>query len=455
MPASTPPTWAPGARVRGVLAAALRAPVSRRTWREVGYWLVSLPTSVAGLALLLAALGAGTALTVSFVGAVLGLTLLTAALSLAGRLGRLQRRLARAMLGVRVPAPPPVPKRTGGIFGRLDGALRSRRNWRAAAYVVVRGPLAFFGTWLMASFWFAGLLYLSYPVVWTAVHKHSERLRPGHQPSALLAPLPAGGVHVTTIGGAFLIFLLGVPVLLAAPWVGKGLVAIDSWLLQNLLAPVSLAERVRELERSRAIAVDDAVAQLRQVERDLHDGAQARLVAIAMTLGMAREKLGDEGPAQDAAATRDLLDAAHASAKLAIAEVRDLARGIHPPVLDTGLPDALATIAAQSTVPMTVVTDIGSRPTPAIEAIAYFCAAELIANIGKHSGASSASLEAAEQDGVLRLRAWDNGSGGATLAPGGGLAGLAERARTVDGFMEIDSPAGGPTAVRIELPLHA
>jgi signal transduction histidine kinase len=232
-------------------------------------------------------------------------------------------------------------------------------------------------------------------------------------------------------------------------------VALDSWLLRHLLAPVSLTERVRELERTRAMAVDDAVAQLRRVERDLHDGAQARLVAIAMTLGMVREKLGDDGPAEDAAGVRELVDLAHASAKQAIAEVRDLARGIHPPVLDNGLPDALATLAAQSSVPVTVVAEVGTRPTAAIEAIAYFCAAELIANVGKHSGASSASIEAVEADDTLRVQVWDNGHGGARAEPGGGLAGLAERVRTVDGTIHIDSPAGGPTAVHVELPLHA
>lgn len=441
--ASTSPTRPPGDRVRGALAAALRAPVSGQTWREVGYWLASLPVSAAGFVLVLGALAAGTALTVSLLGAVLGLTLLTAAMSLANGLGRVQRRLARAMLGVRISAPPLAPPWTGGIFGRLDRALRSSRNWRAVAYVLIRGPLAFFGTYLMAAFWLTGLFYLSYPVFWSVWHQHVQ------------GPFPAGEVHITTLGEAFLIFLLAVPVLLAAPWVGRGLVAIDGWLLRNLLAPVSLTERVRELERTRAMAVDDAVAQLRRVERDLHDGAQARLVAIAMTLGMAREKLGDAGPAQDAASARDLLDAAHASAKQAIAEVRDLARGIHPPVLDNGLPDALATLAAQSSVPVTFAAEIGPRPTPAIEAIAYFCAAELIANVGKHSGASTASLQAVARDGTLRLRVWDNGRGGARAEPGGGLTGLAERVRTVDGTMHVDSPAGGPTAVQLELPLHA
>jgi signal transduction histidine kinase len=444
-----------GDAARGMLAAALRAPVASRTWREVGYWLVSLPVSFAGFALVVAALAAGTALTVTIVGAVLGLLLLLGGLSLATGVGGVQRRLARRMLGLRLPAPPPEPRTGRGVLGRLESALRSGRRWRAVAYVLIRFPLAYAGTVAIAVSWSVGLLYLSYPALWTALHARFVHPRSGGQPVPVLAPFPAGGIHITTLGGSFLIFLLAVPVLVAAAWVTRGVVGIDGWLLRHLLAPVSLTERVRELERSRALAVDDAQARLRRVERDLHDGAQARLVAIAMTLGMAREKLGDEESPADAAKVRALVDAAHANAKEAITEVRDLARGIHPPVLDNGLPDALATLAAQSAVPVAVVAEIDPRPTPAIEAIAYFCAAELIANVAKHSGASSASLEAVAADGTLRLRVWDNGRGGAAAGPGGGLAGLAERVRTVDGSLDVDSPAGGPTAVRVELPLHA
>lgn len=453
--ASTPRARPERGRARGVLVAVLRAPVSGRTWREVGYWLVSAPVSLAGFALVVAALAAGTALTVTVVGAVLGLLLLLAGLSLATGVAGVQRRLARAMLGLRVPAPPPEPRTARGVLGRLEAPLRSGRKWRAVAYVLIRWPLAYAGTVAIAVTWFSGLLYLSYPALWTALHGREIRGRAAERPVPVLSPFPAGGVHITTIGEAFLIFLLAVPVLVAAAWMTRGVIAIDSWLMRHLLTPGSLTVRVRELERSRALAVDDAEARLRRVERDLHDGAQARLVAIAMTLGMAREKLGDDESPADPARVRALVDAAHANAKEAIAEVRDLARGIHPPVLDNGLPDALATLAAQSAVPVAVVAEIDPRPTPAIEAIAYFCAAELIANVAKHSGASSASLEAAAADGTLRLRVWDNGRGGAAAGPGGGLAGLADRVRTVDGSLDIDSPAGGPTVVRVELPLHA
>jgi signal transduction histidine kinase len=191
------------------------------------------------------------------------------------------------------------------------------------------------------------------------------------------------------------------------------------------------------------------------VERDLHDGAQARLVALAMSLGMAREKLGEGASEDDVARARLLVDTAHRGAKEAITELRDLARGIHPPVLDSGLPEALSTLAARSAIPVTLTASIPRRPTPAIEAIAYFCAAELLANAAKHSAAAEVTIDAAEQGGVLRLRVLDDGRGGADPGRGSGLAGLRQRVRTVDGRMSVDSPQGGPTLVTVELPMHA
>jgi signal transduction histidine kinase len=229
--------------------------------------------------------------------------------------------------------------------------------------------------------------------------------------------------------------------------------------MRGLLGPASLTERVRALEVTRAHAVDDAAARLRSIERDLHDGAQAQLVGLAMKLGLAREKLGAgaQGGLNPADLDRavELVDAAHRGAVEAITELRVLARGIHPPVLDNGLADALTTLAARSAVPVDLVTDITDRPSAAIETITYFCAAELLANAAKHSGARHVTLEAIHVPGLLRLRVADDGRGGASLDAGGGLAGLADRIRTVDGVMNISSPRGGPTVVTVELPSHA
>jgi signal transduction histidine kinase len=219
------------------------------------------------------------------------------------------------------------------------------------------------------------------------------------------------------------------------------------------------AERARELQERRALAVDESAARLRRIERDLHDGAQVRLAALALALGEIKENLasadgggGDDG---DGGRTLGLVTAAHTSAKEALTELRDLARGIHPPVLDRGLGPALSSLAQASAVPVTLNVDISARPSPAIEAIAYFCAAELLANVTKHSGAGRATIGVTDSDGRLIMTVTDNGAGRAHPVPGGGLAGLAERVRTVDGKLGIDSPAGGPSIVTIELPVHA
>ena len=215
---------------------------------------------------------------------------------------------------------------------------------------------------------------------------------------------------------------------------------------------------MRELEQSRAHAVDDSAARLRRIERDLHDGAQAQMVAVAMKLGLAREKLGGTATGiteADMERALELVDAAHRSAKEAIIELRDLARGIHPPVLDHGLGTALTTLAARSDVPVELVIDLPERPSAAIETIAYFCAAELLTNVVKHSGARHATLEVVHVPGLLRVLVSDDGSGGARIEARGGLAGLAERVRTVDGSLQVASPRGGPTVVTVELPSHA
>jgi signal transduction histidine kinase len=264
--------------------------------------------------------------------------------------------------------------------------------------------------------------------------------------------------------------VLGVLLLASVRWLGP-----LTWLAALPLAGAALIfwtvyrlqqdsiRRVRELEQSRAHVVDDSAARLRRIERDLHDGAQAQMVAVAMKLGLAKEKLGGTiagttvaGTAQaDLERVLELVDAAHRGAKEAITELRDLAHGIHPPVLDRGLGAALATLAARSDPPVELVVDLPERPSAAIETIAYFCAAELLANVAKHSGARHATMEAVHMPGLLRVRVSDDGTGGARLEARGGLAGLADRVRTVDGRLQISSPPGGPTVIAVELPSHA
>lgn len=241
--------------------------------------------------------------------------------------------------------------------------------------------------------------------------------------------------------------------LAAAPLAGAALIFWTVYRLQQ-----DSISRVRELEQSRAHVVEDSAARLRRIERDLHDGAQAQMVAVAMKLGLAREKLGDVigGTTQpDLERVLELVDAAHRGAKQAITELRDLARGIHPSVLDHGLGTAFSTLAARSDVPVELVVDLPERSSAAIETIAYFCAAELLSNVAKHSGARHATLEASQVGVLLRVRVSDDGSGGARIEKRGGLAGLAERVRTVDGKLQVSSPPNGPTVVTIELPSRA
>jgi signal transduction histidine kinase len=261
------------------------------------------------------------------------------------------------------------------------------------------------------------------------------------------------------------VFFAGIVFFFAAPWAVRVVVYLDRRVMRVLLAPDALAARVRVLERARAQSVDSSAATLRRIERDLHDGTQAQLVALAMRLGMAKEKLaavggaGGVGGRTELDHIRQLVDDAHRGAKEAIVELRDLARGIHPPALDVGLEGALSTLAARSTVPAELTVTLHDRPTPAIEAIAYFCVAELLANVAQHAHASHASIMCTDHGQWLRVVVRDDGTGGAQLSRVGslssGLVGLTDRVHAVDGRLDIASPPRGPTVVTVDLPLHA
>jgi signal transduction histidine kinase len=460
--ASPAPGRRPGGGAAAAVRAALAAPFTHRARLELLFCLASVPL---GFCLFLVPYWtAGPALAVALLAprydstwvaavpsslAVLALVVL--ATRIARGLGAVHRRLAARLLGERIPPPPPRPPGRG-VAGWLAAGLRDRPGWRAVAYQLVKLPLAVLEAYA-AFLWVAGLVNLSYPFWWGLFRNHP--------PGVTLDPVPAatpffgGTFPVATFGGTFAAFAAGVAMVLAAPWVTRAVVAGDRRLLRALVGPGGLAQRVQDLEQTRALAVDDAAARLRQVERDLHDGAQIRLATMAMHLGMAMEKLEDEGGQAEVRQARELVDEAHRAAKDALAELRDLVRGIHPPVLDNGLADALATLAAGSGIPVQLTCDLPDRPTPAIETIAYFCAAELLANAAKHSHATRVTVRATEADGRLLLAVGDDGTGGADPAAGSGLAGLAQRVRTVDGRLEIASPPGGPTTVTAVLPLRA
>ncbi|MGW0823389.1 sensor histidine kinase [Streptomyces sp. NPDC002845] len=361
-----------------------------QTWREIAHLLANLPVSLLGFSYVTTVLYTGALLTVT----VIGFPLLAGALMGARQLGKLERARARGLLGVRVDEPSPLPLRGGnGVFSQLWMSVKDPVGWRTMLYEFMRLP------WGIATF---TITFTSLFVAW--------------------------------------------PVL---PFIARGLTNVDRAMVRALLSPSDeLERRIAELESDRGVVVDTAAADLRRIERDLHDGAQARLVNLAMGLGLAKEKLLED---PDSAAS--MVEEAHGEVKLALRELRDLARGIHPAVLtDRGLDAALSSVASRCTAPVKVTVELPSRPAAAIEGIAYFTVSELLQNISKHSGARTATVDVWRADDRLLIQVWDDGRGGASLDGGTGMAGLADRLGAVDGLFLIDSPAGGPTAITAELP---
>ncbi|WP_326760474.1 sensor domain-containing protein [Streptomyces phaeochromogenes] len=364
----------------------------RHTWKEIAHLLANLPVSLVGFTYVVTVLFTGAFLTLT----VIGFPLLAAGLMGARQLGKLERGRARGLLGVRVDEPSPLPLRgQGGFFAQLWMSLKDPVGWRTVLYEFMRLP------WGVVTF-------------------------------------------TVTLVSLFVLW----PVL---PYIARGLANADRAMVRGLLSPSDeLERRIAELESDRGVVVDTAAADLRRIERDLHDGAQARLVNLAMGLGLAKEKLL-EGRADETVAA--MVDEAHGEVKLALQELRDLARGIHPAVLtDRGLDAALSSVASRCTVPVKVTADLPTRPAAAIEGIAYFTVSELLQNVSKHSGARSASVDVWRSDSRLLIQIWDDGRGGAALDGGTGMAGLADRLGAVDGLFVIDSPVGGPTTITAELP---
>ncbi|WP_329250332.1 sensor domain-containing protein [Actinoallomurus sp. NBC_01490] len=403
----------------------LRAPVSRRAWVELAYVLVSTPLAALGFAyvVVMLVLGAGLSVTAA------GFPLLAAGLVGARRIGGLHRRLAGRFLGERIEAPA-RPVATPGPLGRMQTRLSDPAGWRTVAYLLLKLPVIALQVYVLALTWVWGVVAATRPLQ-----------------NALGLNQEAPGSHTLFDNGA-LMCVGGVALLFLAPWAVHVATVPDRMLARWLLGRRGLEERVRDLEETRARAVDDAAAMLRRIERDLHDGAQVRLIALTMQLTMVRDAVTDD-------AARALVDTARATAKEAVEELRELVRGIHPPALDHGLDTALTTLAARSGVPVETEISLPVRPTAAIESIAYFCAAELLANAAKHSGASRIRLTLAQDGDRLCLRVHDDGRGGADPGGGSGLSGLLDRVRTVDGRLDVSSPPGGPTVVTVELPSHA
>ncbi|MEH0404695.1 sensor domain-containing protein [Streptomyces sp. B21-089] len=420
-----------------VLPAALRAPFEGRTWRELGYVLLSMPISVVLFCFAVTMVSLGLGMLITF----LGIPILAAGLAMCRGFGAVERARARALLRLDVADPAPI-RGKGGLMSWVGAVLKSGVSWRHLLYAVLHMPWATFAFVVAVNFWAYGWAAFTYPL-WRWVFP---------------AYAGVGGIqlygdrtHQVYLDSPFEMAVtsaLGLALVLVTPWIVRGLVAVDRVMVLGLLGPSRLATRVSELESDRGVVVDTAAADLRRIERDLHDGAQARLVALAMDLGLAKEKLTD-----DPEAAARVVDEAHGEVKVALQELRDLARGIHPAVLtDRGLDAALSAIASRCTVPVKVVVDLESRPAQAIEGIAYFTVSELLQNVSKHARATRASVDVWRAGDRLLLQVGDDGRGGAGVSTGSGLAGLTERLDAVDGILVVDSPVGGPTTVTAELP---
>jgi signal transduction histidine kinase len=415
----------------------IRGLVSARTWLAFVHHVAGLVLAVVSFVIVVTGFAAGLVLTPL---ALVGLPVIGVAVRFATAFACFERARFALFLGRKLPRWPADPRR--GYWWKIvptTSMMRSRATWGEIGYAVLRLPASLAAFTLTAVVWAAGVTGLTLPLY--------AKYLPGGGPSF-------NGNHIH--GGTALLAAsaaAGFVVLLAAPPLTRGLASADAALARWLLSPprdAVLEARVTELEVSRERVVDAAEAERRRIERDLHDGAQQRLVAVAMELGRAKAKFADD---VDAAAA--LVDQAHAEAKAALVELRELVRGVHPPVLtDRGLDAALSGLATRCTVPVTVQVDVPVRPRPAVEAVAYFTVAEALTNVAKHSRATHASVVVdggPGPAGPLNIVISDDGIGGAN-PDGSGLTGLADRIAGLDGVLSVESPPGGPTIISAVIP---
>jgi signal transduction histidine kinase len=436
--ASDPDPRTLGSVVR-TLRAALGALVAPRSWRATLHVLAGLPVGLATGAVLGALITVWGAALISLTGGpgrsantvTYAVTVVVVPPLLPWFIrgfGRLQRARFRAVLGVDIPAPAPA---RGPWPLRAVRLWRSAATWRQFGYHVLALSAGTVAAALVVGCWTA-LATLGYTY---------DMRGPG--------PFLDVGVAGT---------ITAVAALFAAPWLARGFAAADVAVARQLLGPdptEQMSRRIESLSRSRAEIVAATDAERRRIERDLHDGAQQRLVSLAMNLGIARATLTDvPEPARRA------IEEAHDEATQALAELREFVRGLHPAVLnDRGLDAALSGIAARSPVPVRLRVDVDRRCSPTIEAIAYFVVSEALTNIAKHAGASRAEVTVLRAGDTLRVTVGDDGRGGAAARSDSpdstGLRGLAQRAAAVDGTLRIDSPPGGPTRITVELPCES
>ncbi|TDD73256.1 sensor histidine kinase [Actinomadura darangshiensis] len=415
------------ASITAARRARVHAPWSAAAWRDTVFTASGVPLQFAGWIILGFLWTFWTPARVTPVLLVIGTSVVLLLLALRP-LTSWQRERCWAVLGLDIP---PMPDFDGGRAWDVLRDLRSPELWRVLQYHLLAGPALACGGLTVIAAWAAGLAFATSGLYAWAVPYSSPLIdRPAH-------------VVVLTLSGVLL--------LAAAPWAAAGVRTLDARAAAALLGPdraKELERRVEDLAEQRASVVDAADIERRRIERDLHDGAQQRLVSLALNLGLARETLaGVPGDAM-----RVIVEA-HEEAKEALTELRNLVRGLHPAVLeDRGLDAALSGVAARVPLPVRLRVDAEPRASSTVEAVAYFVVSEALTNVVRHARADEVDVSVVRHGEVLRVTVRDDGAGGADPAGGTGLTGLARRVRSVDGTFRITSPAGGPTTVTVELP---
>jgi signal transduction histidine kinase len=417
----------------------LRAALAYRL-RLAVWTLPLLALMVAGYGLLLATLIAA-----PFVLMTVGIPIVLGCLWLTRQVTGGYRWIATNVVGEPIHRPyRPWPR--GHIGRKLLGLTQDPASWRDLAWLFVNTTLGFAAYTLMLTLFLGIAWYSSLPLLWWILDAAG-----GPDTAVLVLRSDFGTFTIDSQLTAFAGLPIGLLFLLLWWWLSPPVMRGYARLSRTLLGPTgatALAARVRQLTESRAETVDAQAAELRRIERDLHDGAQARLVALGMSIGMAEELMKTDPEA----AARLLAEAREDSGR-ALRELRQLVRGMHPPVLaDRGLSGAVQALALAHPLPVEVVDDLPGRLPAPVESAAYFAVAELLTNISKHADASWAEVRIDYQDGRLLARVSDNGRGGAVVTGGGGLHGVGRRLSAFDGTVDVTSPVGGPTVVMMEIP---
>jgi signal transduction histidine kinase len=401
---------------------------AKRLGLDTAYLLLGLPAGTIVFTVVVTGWATALALAITLI----GLPIAMATIVVSRGMANAERWRAALVLGA------PIrgryrPLRTGRMMDRLRALFADRQTWKDLGWHLLLLPVGIVGFTVAVACWCWSLWCLTFPI-WFKI-----------------APAAAdfGGFTLDTWWWALLVFVVGVATLPITVALLRGTAAGTGALARLLLGSDAeeLEERVGVLTETRAGAVDAAAAELERIERDLHDGAQARLVALALDLGMAEERFD-----RDPEGARELVEKAREEAKQALTELRDLARGMRPALLaERGLPEAIRALAARTPMPTTVTVQPGERVAPAVEAAAYFVVAEALTNAVKHSGATRLRVRVEREGDHLAVEVSDNGRGGADPS-GNGLTGLRKRVEALDGGLRIASPAGGPTLLRAEVP---